>query len=392
MSAFHSNLGENGASREFMRVAIAAGRPALRERLALLLDAATPRSAEIIYRGDLAAFFASGRASSVDVAVIGVEEAPGEAVKAQIDALTRATGVALVGDPLLVRALTPADGMRARICLSRDDLTSASLAAALTGLLRARASENRLLRVVADQNGQAQQMRSAGARLAHEAGFVVRTLDALALEIGDCAMTGAAKRAIALAMDAAQGLEGACAEFEQPMNGLVGRQSLLGAADLSDEIDAFVGALSGAGARNVSALSSSGPIFVQADGVSLRRLLDRLLKSWRAARRPTDRLELLSWDAGAEAKLAIVISAEAFDFAGGLSDAAGAPAGEFLGRLRRDLKPYAEACGARIDAAGRLPAATTRYLTLSLPKKPRTPAYPLLDAASALAETLVAQL
>jgi hypothetical protein len=391
MSAFQSKMDEKGVAPRDIRVAVVADRPALRARIALLLDQAACSRPTIIYRGGLAAFFARGGASCVDVAVIAVEEEPGETVAAQINALTRSTGVALVGDPWMVRKLMVADGMRARICLSRDDLTPNSLEAALTGLLRARASEDRLLQIVAGQSGRMLQMRSIGARLAHEVDAVVQTFNAFAQQTTDLAMDGATRRAMALAMDAVEGLESARGEFDRSLRG--GQQALFGPADLNTAIEAFVENLSGAGARKVSALTSSSPIFVQADGASVRRLLDCILQSWRETRRPTDRLELLSWDAGAEAKLAIVFSRTADDFSAvHATDDAPAPASEFLTRLLRDMKPHADVCGARIAVDSGACAATLLYLMLSLPKKPGAPAYPLACGAPAFPEAAAAAL
>ena len=346
MSAFQSMVDEKGAATRDIRVAVVADRSAFRERVALLLDQAACSHPAIVYRGNLAAFFACGVASSVDVAVIAMEEEPGEAVVAQINALTRSTGVALVGDPRVVRKLTAADGMRARICLGCDDLTPNSLEAALAGLLRARASEDRLLRIVADQSGRMLQIRSVGARLGHEVDAVVHGFNAFAQQTADLVMDGATRRAMALAMDAVEGLESARDEFDRSLR--AGRQALFGPADLNSAIETFVEDMSGAGARKVSVLTSSSPIFVQADGASVRRLLDCILRSWREARRPTDRLELLSWDAGAEAKLAVVFLGTPDDSAAQSADAAPAPASEFLSRLLRDLRPHVDACDARI--------------------------------------------
>ena len=390
MSAFQSMVDEKGAATRDIRVAVVADRSAFRERVALLLDQAACSHPAIVYRGNLAAFFACGAASSVDVAVIAMEEEPGEAVVAQINALTRSTGVAVVGDPWIVGKLTAADGARARICLSRDDLTPNSLEAALAGLLRARASEDRLLQVVADQSGRMLQVRSVGARLGHEVDAVVHGFNAFARQTADLAMDGATRRAMALAMDAVEGLESARDEFDRSLR--AGRQALFGPADLNSAIETFVEDMSGAGARNVSALTSSSPIFVQADGASVRRLLDCILQSWREARRPRDRLELLSWDAGAEAKLAVVFLGTPDDSAAQSADAAPAPASKFLARLLRDLRPHADACGARIGVDQSARAATLLYLTLSLPKKPGAPAYPLACGASASPETVVAPL
>jgi hypothetical protein len=390
MSVFQSKVSEKGAATRDIRVAIVADRRALWERVALLLDDATHRRPAISYRGDLPTFFANGIASSIDVVVIVLEEEPGEAVEAQINALTRSTGVALVGGPWVVRKLTAADGMRARICLNRDDLTPDSLEAALTGLLRARASEDRLLRIVADQSGRMLQMRSVGARLAHEVDAVVHGLNAFARQTADLAMDGATRRAMALAMDALEGLESARGEFDRSLR--AGRHALFGPADLNSAIEAFVEDMASAGARKVSALTSSSPIFVRADGALVRRLLDCIVQSWREARRPTERLELLSWDAGAEAKLAIVFSRTPDDSAAQSADAAPAPGSEFLGRLLRDLRPHVEACGARIGVDQSACAATLLYLTLSLPKKLGAPAYPLACGAPAFPEAAAAAL
>ena len=203
---------------------------------------------------------------------------------AQINALTRSTGVAVVGDPWIVGKLTAADGARARICLSRDDLTPNSLEAALAGLLRARASEDRLLQVVADQSGRMLQVRSVGARLGHEVDAVVHGFNAFARQTADLAMDGATRRAMALAMDAVECLESARDDFDRSLR--AGRRALFGPADLNSAIETFVEDMSGAGARNVSALTSSSPIFVQAErrfGCGMRP--SRLHSSVVAARR-----------------------------------------------------------------------------------------------------------
>jgi hypothetical protein len=390
MSVFQSKVSEKGAATRDIRIAVVAERRALWERVALLFDEAKHIHPAISYRGDLPTFFANGIASAIDVVVIVLEEEPGEAAEAQINALTRSTGVALVGEPWIVRKLTAADGMRARICLNRDDLTPDSLSAALTGLVRARASEDRLLRIVVDQSGRMLQMRSIGARLGHEVDAVVHGLNVFARQTAEIAMDGATRRAMALAMDALEGLESARREFDRSLR--AGRQALFGPADLNSAIEAFVEDVSSGGACKVSALTGSSPIFVQADSASVRRLLDCILRSWDAARRPTERFELLSWDAGAEAKLAIVFSRARDDSAAQSADAAPAPASEFVGRLLRDLRPHVEACGARIGVDQSACVATLLYLTLSLPKKPSALAYPLGCGAPAFPEAAAAAL
>lgn len=393
MGAFQLIAGNKGAATRDIRTAVLADRPADRAIVALALDNAIGGRLAVTYRDDLTNFWANGGVSSVDIVLIVLDEEPTEAAKVRINALTRSAGVALIGrHPILVR-LMAADGMRARTCLCRDDLTPNSLEVTVLGLLRARASEDRLLRVVADQNAQVQQLRHFGARLAQEIEVAVDAFGAVKREIADLAPNKRAKRALALAADAIEGLNDVCGEFDRSIGGLAVQQALLAPANLNNVIDAFVRNISGAGARKVSALTSFDPIFVRADGASVWRILDCVLQAWRQARRPADRLELLSWDAGADAKLAVVFSRQASGRpVDHWPDAIRASWLEFLSRLCQDLGAYVQMCGARMEADYGSPASTKMSLTLSLPKKSNASVYPLAVSKPVLREPMDAPL
>ena len=393
MGAFQLTVSNGSAKARGIRTAVLANRPVDRADIASLLDKAMRGRLAAGYRGDLSNFWSSGKVSSVDVALILLDDEPTEIVKAQIGALTRSAGVVLIGAQHIVVKLMAADGMRARACLCRDDLTPNSLETAMHGLLSARASEDRLLRVVANQSAQVQQLRNSGARLAREIDIAVEAFGAFTREIADLAANRRTKRAMALAADAVAGLDEVRSEFDRSVRGLAVQQALLAPANLNSVIEGFVRNMSGAGASNVSVLTSFDPIFVRADGASVWRLLDCVLQAWRQVRRPVDRLELLSWDAGADAKLAIVFSKHTNAFPTNEQPTAiSASSPEFLRRLCQDLRLHAEICGARIEADRGSPAASKVNLTLSLPKKSSAPLYPLAAAKPVLREPMDAPL
>jgi hypothetical protein len=391
MCAVRPNAGRGGVRD--MRVAVIASRPADGRRIALMLDGAVQSRFVVANSDDLTTFLTSGAAAGVDIAVVMLESHPTEAVKAQINRLARSTGVALVGDPAVVLKLMAPDGMRARVCLPDEDLTPEVLEAALIGLLCARASEDRLLRVVADQARQVREMHGAGARLIREVGIAGDAFNVATREVADLPLNPGGVRAMALAADAIAGLEEASGEFKRAITGLAAQQALLRPANLNNVIEAFVKNISGAGASKVSALTSFSPIFVHADGASVWRLLDGVLRSWRVGRAPTDRLELLCWDSGAEAKLAVVMSRSGDDLIAMDSGPADKSAGsKFLRRLRQDIAIHADECAARIEIERESPAATMLNLTLALQKKSNAPGYLDLGAAPKTREVIAAPL
>ncbi len=390
MNAFRPMMDAQSAASREIRVGVVADRAVEREQIATLVCMARHSRPTLAYCGDLAAFRAKGIAPSIDAAIVVVGDKPGEIFKAQINILTRSTAVVLVGDADVVMSLTAPDGARARACLSREELTAGSLEMALSALLSARASEDRLLQVIASQNGQIQQTRSAGGRLAREIDSVVEAFGALAQ---DKSRPAQGDRALALATDALDSLACAFGEFERSTKGLAAQPTLLSSANLNSVLESFVKNLSGTGASKVSVLTSSNPIFVRADGPSIWRLLDRIVQKWREGRGPLDHLELLCWDAGADAKLAAVFSMPDKTFvAAGAPQLDSARPQKFLQQLCQHLESFTEICGAGMEINAHTGASTTLTLTLSLPKRPNTAVYPLTGRVSALQEALGASL
>jgi len=136
-----------------------------------------------------------------------------------------------------------------------------------------------------------------------------------------------------------------------------------GAADLNRVVEDFVRA--NAATSNVSAQTGCDPIFVRPAAAALRHLLETLLSSWRATAHPEDKLELLTWDSGAEARLAVVLTRIASE------TPAAAPAFIALRNIFRKLDPMVQACGVDVEASfAPTGESDSASMTICLPKRP----------------------
>jgi hypothetical protein len=318
----------------------------------------------IVYRGPLSEFETSGG----ELVLLQAALPPGAALCMRIEALCRHCRLVIIGDSRLRDALAGVKSARAWALVDSGDLSSKALNNAIIGLERARASEDRLLRALCDQGAQLRRLASAAA-LAHPA--IARSRATL-YHAAASRFDGEAARQ---AFDAADELQLLDEELGAALKSLESAQRAHGPADLNQVVEGFVRDNAAAGIADLSAQTGREPILVKLEASALRALLDGMLHVWRQTRHPHDKLELLTWDPGPRARLAIVLS---HGCAG--DRLVRAPAFIILRNICRTLHPLAEACGVHLETAGHFGSAA---LTIALPKQP-----PLGAAASRRLEAL----
>jgi hypothetical protein len=306
----------------------------------------------IVYRGALGEFEASGG----EVVLLQAASQAGAARCAKIEALCRSCKLVLIGDSRLRDALSGVKSARAWAFVDCQNVSSNALNDAIASLERARASEDRLIRALCDQGAQLRRLAGAAA-LAHPA--FARSRAAL----DDAAASRLDGEAASAAFDAADELQFLDGELGEALKSLERAQRLLVPVDLNQIVESFVRDNAAAGIANLSAQTGREPILVIPETDALRALLEAMLLVWRQTRHPHDKLELLTWDPGPQALLAIVLSHRC----GSSGAAVRAPAFIVLRDICRTLHPLAEGCGAHVESAGHFGSAA---LTISLPKQP----------------------
>jgi hypothetical protein len=139
------------------------------------------------------------------------------------------------------------------------------------------------------------------------------------------------------------------------------------AADLNEIVEDFVRNCAAAGVGDISAQTGCDPIPVNLSAAALRDLLDTLQDAWRETRGPHDKLELLCWDSGPEARLAIVLTRSSRNE----HDSARAPAFIAMHNIFKKLQASPHACGAVIEADFALTEKSdAAAMTILLPKPP----------------------
>jgi len=295
-----------------------------------------------------------------DLVVVLVGKSHSSAAAAALDELARAHPVLVIASRAAFRRFEGAQSWRTYGFLDRRDATPGALDSTIAGLLRARRNEDRVVRSLGEIAEQLREFRDAAARIDSAIEATLETSARFSGHVARIALGGAAARAAALSFDAVDGLALARQEFARDI--APRRPAPAATVDLNEVVDSYVRGQSET-PNELSALTSANPIPVAVDAAALRAMLDTVLAAWRRMRSPADKLEILTWDAGARAKLAAIIHRP---IAGHGSDRASAFM--FARNLCRDLHPAAEACGAAVDADGGSAGGPRSVVTLCLPK------------------------
>ena len=347
-------------------IAIVADRPADIARLEELVSSPALGDARIVYRGDLTGFAARQGPPPADLALLHIADALNPARCAAIEALTRRLKVLVIGDSEVVHSCGGVQAARTWAVVNSGDLCPSGLGSVIAVLTQARESEDRLLRAYGDQGARLHRIAKAAAFVP---AAVERTKDAIWRLAGLAGMGAAANEAgdaVAQAFDVIDGLESLNDELVECLKMSPVAPVAAQAVDLNEAVEDFARGCAAAGVNSVSVQTGCDPIGIKAAAAELRHLLDTLMATWRETRQPNDKLELLAWDAGAEARLAIVLSKNS-----SLEDAkASAPASVTMHNIFRRLQPLALACGASVEA-GWAPAGLGDFaaMTICLPKQ-----------------------
>jgi len=290
----------------FGGIAIIADEPIDRTRLERLLR---PRGVDVgivVFRGALADFVARPGADGADLALLHLAHRPDAAQIADIESLTRRLKVILTGDQAAFDALRGLRAARAWAFLSEEELTSGVLEEAIRNLACARASEDRLLRRLGDQRDQVRCLAGAAALVGPA---VERSKEAIWRLVG-LAAAGAtqAGEAAVEAFEIADEIEMLNEELIEHLQAPQSSGFAPQTTDLNGIVENFGRECLARGAQGISLQTGSDPISIKPAAAALRGLLDTLLTVWRGARQADDRLELLTWDAGHDARLAVVLT------------------------------------------------------------------------------------
>ena len=315
-------------------------------RIESLLNPRALGEARIVYRGAMRGFAAHQGALAADLALAPIDGELDPEQCAQIEALTRRLKVVVIGEGGAAKSCGGLQAARAWAFVESAGLSAGALESAIFTLTRARESEERLLKSLGDQGAQLR-------RLAQAAAFfptaVEKTNDAIWRLAGLAGMGAAASEAgeaVAQAFDVVDDLTMLNEEFAECLKMSPVTHFAANATDLNEVVEDFAQDCAASGVKNVSVQTASDPIAVKPAAAALRGLLDTLMRTWRETRQSSDKLELLTWDAGAEARLAIVLSNSP-----AAGDRAGqSPASVTMNNMFAALHPLAQACGASIEA------------------------------------------
>jgi hypothetical protein len=231
--------------------------------------------------------------------------------------------------------------------VAREDLGPAVLETAIRAVARARESERALIEILSGRNGVLSELRA----VAQDLTLAERELTS---RFAGAPTGGAA----ALAAEAIAAL----AEAEARMASALAAIDTERPSDLVALVDALVRRDGRPLDRGIGALTSEGPLWLAAPARETRALLVELLARWREERCVGDRLELIVWDAGENARIAAVISR-----------APNAPRARLAASVRgliSALQPFASACGATIESVGEPRGRVERIsFAIQLPKR-----------------------
>ena len=314
-------------------------------RLESVVSGSTLGSISVVYRGTLRSFACREGDAAIDLVLLHLGETLDPRQCAAIEALTRRFKVVITGNRENLDAADAVQAARAWSFINLGDLSASVLDNTILGLERARHSEDRLLRALGEKSAQLPRVANAaslmppvveriGSAIWQLAGFA--SVTHFASEAGDSA-------AVAFdVVDELNVLKGELAECVKMSNSanLAPR-----AANLNEVVEDFARDCFTAGIKTISAQTGSDPIIVKPAATALRQLLDALLATWSEVRQPNDKLELLTWDPGHEARIAIVLT-KASD-TGAIERA---PAHVTMRNIFRKLHPLAQACGVDVEA------------------------------------------
>lgn len=345
-------------------IAIVADNSAEAARLADSIKTRGFDAARIVFRGALCDFTAQPGACGADLALVHLPYRPDAAHIAGIESLTRRLKVVITGDQATFDALRGLRAARAWAFLNEDDLTSSALENGILNLARARASEDRLLGAIGDQGDQIRHLSGAAALIGPA---VERSKEAIWRLVGlAAARSTQAGEAAVEAFEIADEIEMLNEALIQHLQTSRSSGFAPQTTDLNAVVEEFGRECLARGAERVSLQTGADPISIKPAAAALRSLLDTLLNVWRETRQSNDKLELLTWDAGHDARLAVVLTKSR------PGETAAAPEAGFsaMRSLFRTLRPMAVACGGAIES-GWAPADHPEFeaMTICLPKR-----------------------
>jgi hypothetical protein len=353
-----------------LRVAVIGERVGGRRRVARLLAAARDLRHDIVFAGHAAEFSIDKAAAGIELAIVSTGKRSRGRFDALVAAWSRSMAVLVIADG---GGLAEPDVTRGRTfaILESGGLTASSLELAVANALRTRASEDRLLRMLADQASELTRLERANGALidaAESAATAARRLCNL-LDLRE--RESQLERASALARESIDGLAVVQLDSEAARKR---RRKSREPAELNAIVsEAMQSDANRRGAEDeVSGMLSEHPVYANCEPGAARALVEQAIAAWRRQRQAGDRLEMITWDAGHEARIALVSTQRAIVSLAPPDRLAPFKALD-MRSVHAAIRGAVVACGGDVRITG---GAAPSSLTICLPKMLRDKAQP----------------